>query len=314
MRIASGSTDRVIYFVAVDATDLKTRETGLSGFTVYRSRNGGAATAYTTPTVTELSSSNMPGVYALLIDEDTTIGAGRDTEEYLVHVTHASMAPVSRAVELYRPETTEGSTLLVDAAGTGAADVLEFAGVATTTAGDGRPEVRAASIEDGTISANTFLTGAIDAVALATDAVTEIQSGLATAANQSTILAGLSAINADTIDISGRLPAALVSGRMDSSVGAMAAGVIGAAAVAAGAANKLADHVLRRSLASVQASSDGDAVSFRSALGAVRKLVNKWSISGGTLTVYHEDDTTSAGTQTVTTNAAADPITSIDTD
>lgn len=68
MRIPSGKTDQLIFFVAVDSTDLKTRETGLSSFTVYRSRNGGTATVYTTPTVAELSTSNMPGVYSLVIE------------------------------------------------------------------------------------------------------------------------------------------------------------------------------------------------------------------------------------------------------
>ena len=78
MRIASGSSDRKIAFVALDSTDLKTRLTGLSSFTVYRSRNGGAATAYTTPTVAELDAVNMPGLYSLAIDEDTTIASGSD--------------------------------------------------------------------------------------------------------------------------------------------------------------------------------------------------------------------------------------------
>ena len=41
MKIPSGSTDRKIYFVGLDATDLVTRETGLSSFTVVRSRDGG---------------------------------------------------------------------------------------------------------------------------------------------------------------------------------------------------------------------------------------------------------------------------------
>ena len=110
MRIPSGSTDRTLTFVAVDSTDLKTRETGLSSFTVYRSRNGGAATVYTTPTVSELSAGNMPGVYTLLLDEDTTLTAGHDDEEYVVHITQASMAPVTRSIDIYRPKFTEGQT------------------------------------------------------------------------------------------------------------------------------------------------------------------------------------------------------------
>lgn len=114
MRISSGKTDQKIFFVAVDSTDLVTRETGLSSFTVYRSRNGGTATVYTTPTITELSSSNMPGVYCLTIDEDTTIGSSSDNEEYCLHITHSGMAPVTRTIELYRRDTTSGRTLAVD--------------------------------------------------------------------------------------------------------------------------------------------------------------------------------------------------------
>lgn len=123
-------------------------------------------------------------------------------------------------------------------------------------------------------------------------------------------------ILADTNDIQARLPAALVSGRMDSSVGAMAADVLTASALAAGAGNKVADHVLRRTYANARQSADGDAVNFRSLLGAIGKLVNKWAISGATLTVYQEDDATSTapgGTQAITATAGADPITTLDT-
>lgn len=121
MRITTGSTDRYIYFVAVDATDMKTRETGLTTFTVWRSRNGAAAVAMTTPTINETNATYMPGVYELLLDEDTALAAGNDTEEMVFHITQASMAPVTRVVELYRPETTEGNTL--DVTATGAAGI-----------------------------------------------------------------------------------------------------------------------------------------------------------------------------------------------
>lgn len=121
MRIESGVTTRFIYFVAVDSTDLKTRETGLTTFTVYRSRDGGAAAAMTTPTVNETDTTNMPGVYELLLDEDMTIGSGNDSEEYCVHITQASMAPVTRVFELYRSKITAGNTL--DVTATGAAGI-----------------------------------------------------------------------------------------------------------------------------------------------------------------------------------------------
>lgn len=121
MRIPSGVTDQYIYFVAVDSTDLKTRETGLSSFTVYRSRNGAVAAAMTTPTVNEVDATNMPGVYELLLDEDMTIGTGNDSEEMCFHITQASMAPVTRVIELYRPKITAGNTL--DVTATGAAGI-----------------------------------------------------------------------------------------------------------------------------------------------------------------------------------------------
>jgi len=91
---------------------------------------------------------------------------------------------------------------------------------------------------------------------------------------------------------------------------------LAAATIEAAAANKLADHVLRRTYANARASSDGDALSFRSLLGAIGKLVNKWAISGTTLTIYQEDDLTSTapgGTQTITATPGADPITTLDT-
>ena len=91
------------------------------------------------------------------------------------------------------------------------------------------------SVATGGIAAASFAAGAIDAAAIATDAigsaelaasaVTEIQSGLATAA-------ALATVQADTDDIQTRLPAALVSGRIDASVGAMAANTLTATAIA----------------------------------------------------------------------------------
>jgi hypothetical protein len=81
-----------------------------------------------------------------------------------------------------------------------------------------------------------MLTDVLDANALAASAVAEIQTGLATSA-------ALAVVQADTDDIQTRLPAALTGGRMDSSVGAMAANVLTAAALAADAAAEIAAAV-----------------------------------------------------------------------
>lgn len=153
MRIPSGVTDQYIYFVAVDADDLKTRETGLSSFTVYRSRNGGAAVAYTTPTINETSSSNMPGVYELLLDEDMTIDSGDEEQEVCLHITHAGMAPVTRVFTLFRPKITAGETLTVSSGSANAA-VQSIANNAIT----------ANAIASGALTAAKFAAGAFDAV------------------------------------------------------------------------------------------------------------------------------------------------------
>ncbi|HUU94063.1 MAG TPA: hypothetical protein VM238_22960 [Phycisphaerae bacterium] len=131
-RMVSGTTDEYVYFVAVDATDYKTRETGLSSFTVYYSLNGAAAVAVTTPTVNETDGTNMPGVYELLIDEAgmTTLAAGDDTGELCLHITQASMAPVTRVIEIYRAKATAGETMTV-ASGLAAANMTQLGGSAT---------------------------------------------------------------------------------------------------------------------------------------------------------------------------------------
>jgi hypothetical protein len=70
-------------------------------------------------------------------------------------------------------------------------------------------------------------------------------------------------------------------------------------------ATENADALLNRDMSAV---SDTNA---RSPLNALRHIRNKWAISSSTLTVYKEDDTTSAWTSSMST-ATADPITGSD--
>ena len=93
LRIASGVTDQFVYF--------HPGVLGLSSFTVYRSRNGAAAAAMTTPTINETDSTNMQGEYELLLDEDMTIGAGNLTEHMVFWITHAGMVPQRIEIELF---------------------------------------------------------------------------------------------------------------------------------------------------------------------------------------------------------------------
>lgn len=108
----------------------------------------------------------------------------------------------------------------------GASVSADIAGVQSDT-NDLQTRVPAALVS-GRIDASVGAMAAnvLTAAATAADFTTEVTAGLATAAN-------VAAVETDTQDIQSRLPAALVSGRIDSSVGAMAANVMTAAAAAA---------------------------------------------------------------------------------
>jgi len=111
------------------------------------------------------------------------------------------------------------------------------------------------SVAAGGITAASIATDAIDADSIAANAVTEIQSGLATAADLATVAAfvdtevaaikavtdllfnggALTTIQADLDDLQTRVPAALVGGKIDANIGALGAGSITAATIATGA-------------------------------------------------------------------------------
>lgn len=66
-------------------------------------------------------------------------------------------------------------------------------------------------------------------------------------------------------------------------------------------ANQNADALLARNIA-------GGSSAGRLVKDALRFLRNKWTVSAGTLTVYQEDDSTTAWTAAVSTDANADPV------
>lgn len=82
--------------------------------------------------------------------------------------------------------------------------------------------------------------------------------------------------------------------------------------LSAAMANKIADHLIRRSAASARASSDGDAVSARSLLGRI-SLMNKVDRSdGANLKIYEEDDSTTFVVIPMTTSITARAVTVLD--
>lgn len=111
-------------------------------------------------------------------------------------VTGAAGADIAADIVAVKADT---AAILIDTAEIGAA------GAGLTSVG----------LANGAITAAKFGASAIDAAALATDAVTEIQAGLAPSAN-------VSAVETDTQDIQARLPAALtVAGNIKSDALAM---------------------------------------------------------------------------------------------
>jgi hypothetical protein len=103
--------------------------------------------------------------------------------------------------------------------------------------------------------------------------------------------------------LDGRIPAALVGGRMDASVGAMATDVITATALAASAATEIADAILSRDIDQVEATAALDSL-----CTAILKAVSRVRDNAGTLEVYRTNGVTLHMSQTVTTNAALDAI------
>jgi hypothetical protein len=202
--------------------------------------------------------------------------------------------------------------------------------------GSDRLQVHADEITNGLITAAAIATDAIDGDAIAASAVTELQNGLATAAALATVNAyvdeletrltaaragyldnlsggavalasALATVNAYVDELETRLTAAR-AGYLDalSSGVPIANGAITEAKFSSGGLNAIADALLKRDFSAVT----GEAA--RSMLNALRFLRNKWSVSGVTLTVTKEDDSTAAWTSTITKDAASDPVTGSD--
>lgn len=200
----------------------------------------------------------------------------------------------------------------------------------------GRMDASVGAMASGVLTATAIAGDAITAAKVAADVTTELQSGLATASALSTLQTSVDDVptNAElatalgTADDAVLAQVALVKAKTDNLpsdpadqslvIAATSAiydrlGAPAGASIAEDISNvstggvstaDIADKILGRNLAG---GSDGG----RTVQDALRSLRNKSAIAGGTLTVYEEDDTTSAWTATVTT-AAGDPLSAID--
>ncbi len=82
--------------------------------------------------------------------------------------------------------------------------------------------------------------------------------------------------------------------------------------LSADAANKIADHVLRRSSVTMETATTPDALDLQSLYGVVARLTNKMEVSDATLTVTKADLYEELGHQTVTQSSSANPVDSVD--
>jgi hypothetical protein len=145
-------------------------------------------------------------------------------------------------------------------------------------------ELRSGHVASGSfgqgVVVNSIATDAIDANALKTDAVTEIQSGLST-------------LNAAGV----RSAIGLGSANLDTQLDALPTAI------------ENADALLNRDMST---GSDSGSDTVRTPRQALRFLRNKWAITTGTLSVKKEDDSTESWSATVTGTSGADPVTSVD--
>jgi hypothetical protein len=353
-----------------------------AGLVCYYVRPLGSATALTliTQTVTgahadggfiEIDATNMPGIYRLDLS-DAIIAAGKTSVTVMLKGA-TGMAPLPLELELvaYDPDDTVrlGLTSLPNAAAEAAGGLF--------TRGSGAGQINQAAngmIDTNPVRLNNVAQSLLDLKDFADDgydpATNKVQgvvlvdtlttytgntpqtgdafarlgapAGASVSVDVAAIKAETASIQADTNDLQTRTPAALVGGRMDSSVGAMGTDVLTSGALAASAVTEIQAGLSTLDAAGVRsavglasanldtqldtlptAMENADALlkrdwtavvgeASRSVLNALRFLRNKWSIAGTTLTVTKEDDTTTAFTSALTATVGANPITASD--
>lgn len=296
MRILKQSTAANVMLFMTDSADHVTGKTGLT-LTITASKDG-AAFATISPTVTDRGN----GWYSLALTTAHTDTLG----DLALHVTGTGADPTDALCRVVAVD-------LADATAFGLSRLDAAVSSRSTYAGA------------DTAGTTTLLTRVPSALTITGGAVTVGTNNDKTGYSLSA--SGLSAISSWTVGITGN-----ITGNVSGSVGSVTAAVtlpgipanwITAAGINAGALNgkgdwllssgyttppttaQIADKVLGRSLA-------GGADGGRTVQDALRLLRNKRAVAGATLTVYAEDDTTSAWTANLTSDAAAQPITVID--
>lgn len=221
--IKAGSTDQTIY-VKIQNSSVTTGAglTGLvynsSSLTCYYVKNRGSATQLTLATLAaansahsdggfkEVDATNMPGIYRLDLS-DTIVDTAGDVVILLKGATN--MVECQIEIPLYAVDPYDAT-----AYGLSRLDAAVTSRLAPTTAGR-------------TLDVSTGGEAGLDWANIGSPTTTVNLSG--------TTVKTATDVETDTQDIQGRLPAGLISGRIDARVGAMATDVLDAAALKADA-------------------------------------------------------------------------------
>ena len=294
---AKRATAWIGYISLVDQSDtkkMKSNPTIASGdFKV--SKDGGALANLTTlPSVTPASSVMVKidlSATEMTADNVTVVCIDAAGAEWCDFVFN--LQPSARQIDDLAYPATSGRSMVVDAAG-----LVDANAVKVGPSGSGTAQTA------GDLAAlSSTIAGYVDTeVAAILAAVDTEVAAIKVKTDQLTFT------TANQLDVQVLSVAANAIG-----ASAMATDAIGSAEISAAAANKIADHVWRRNSSNIEASSNGDTLTFRSPYGSVCKLTNKMAVSGSDLITYQVDDTTAIGSQAIGTNAAAEPIVSLDT-
>ena len=112
MKIKHGDIARKMAFVAVDVTDLITREAALTNAAVTYSLDGAEAVTMVDPIIAAAEADDMVGDFWLSINAGTTLPDGVDNAELILHISADEMAPVTLGIEIYRPTIDVGASRL----------------------------------------------------------------------------------------------------------------------------------------------------------------------------------------------------------
>ncbi len=315
--IKQSQTAQVLMFLMLDSSDHVSAKTGLSP-TVTLSKNG-ASFASPSGAVTEVGS----GWYKVAGNATDTNTLG----PLVLHATGSGADPCDVVFEVvaFDPQDSvrAGLTALPNAAAEAAGGLYtrgSGAGQINQPA-NGQVDVNAVKIL-GTAIATPATAGVLDVNVknvnnVSASSVTAVNANQGTTQPVNFTGTGASALaKSDMVDVAGaavststaQLGVNMVSGSANAiTASVVAADAIGASELAADAVTEIADGILKRDMSAVTGESA------RSPLNAFRKLMNKIAIVSGVLHVKKEDDSTDAFTQNVSTDAAAEPVTGLDT-